>query len=231
MGMVAPLVTITGQTGFPCMADPAADRLLLSQLLSPAFPIGSFAHSQGLETAISDGLVTTPAAIEDWITVILTHGSARVDAAFVSLTRQNTLPLADLTDLFHAMTSSAERAQEASELGQGFGVLLAALGRPQPLLPYPIALGVATRGLSLPPSEILGLFLQTTVTQLISVAVRFMPMGQAQGQITLAALSPTIARVAASLVAVRPDDLHAFTPGADMASMRHETAEIRIFRT
>ena len=171
------------------------------------------------------------AALQDWITTLLTQGSPRLDAVFVSLTRQNGLPVIDLTDLFHAMTSSAERALEAAELGQGFGTLLAALGHPQKPLPYPIALGLATRRLSLPMVEVLALFLQTTVTQLLTVAVRFMPMGQAQGQILLAALTPLITRTAISLSTAGLPDLHSFTPGADMAAMRHETQDVRIFRT
>lgn len=246
MAMAAPLAMTMARLVCPSMADPApqilapltpapqtlaADRLHLAQLLSPAFPIGSFAHSQGLETAIAEGLVPDPAALQDWITTLLAQGSPRLDAVFVSLTRQNSLPLADLTGLFHAMTSSAERAQESAELGRGFGTLLAALGHPQPPLPYPIALGLATRRLVLPMAEVLALFLQTTVTQLLSVAVRFMPMGQARGQILLAALTPLITRTAASLSTAGLDDLHAFTPGADMAAMRHETQDVRIFRT
>lgn len=231
MAMGAPLAMITAPTGSRFMDDLSADRLNLSQLLSPAFPIGSFAHSQGLESAIDEGLVTGAAALQDWISAVITYGSGHLDAVFLSLTRQNTLPLADLTDLYHALCASAERAQEADELGQGFGALLAAMGRPQPPLPYVLALGLATRSLALPTQDVLALYMQTLCVQLISVAVRFMPMGQAQGQIILAALTPQISALAARLAQATPDDLHSFTPGADMASMRHETQTVRIFRT
>ena len=91
--------------------------------------------------------------------------------------------------------------------------------------------GLATPRLCLPMAEVLTLFLQTTVTQLLFVAVRFMPMGQAQGQILLAALTPLRTRTAATLSTATPQDLHAFTAGADMASMRHETQTVRIFGT
>jgi urease accessory protein len=211
--------------------DLSVDRLRLAQLLSPAFPIGAFAHSQGLETAIDQGHVDSAASLQDWIRMVLTHGSGHMDAVFVSLARQNALPMQDLADLYHAMAATAERAQEADELGQGFQSLLAALGTPQPALPYALALGLATRDLALPPAEILGLMLQTLATQLIFVAIRFKPMGQAQGQQVLAALNPCIAELAAKLATATLADLHSFTPGADMASMRHETQTVRIFRT
>lgn len=234
--MGAPLAMITARSAFPPMPTDnqptiAADRLRLTQLLSPAFPIGTFAHSQGLETAISDGLVSDADSLHSWISMILTHGSGHLDAAFVSLTRQNALNLEDLTDLYHAMAGSAERAQEAAELGAGFRSLLSAMGQDQPPLPYAVALGLATRSLSLNGAEILALYLQSLATQLISVAVRFMPMGQAQGQKVLLALTPLIADIADRLSTATLADLHSFAPGADMASMRHETQDVRIFRT
>jgi urease accessory protein len=211
--------------------DLSHDRLRLTQLLSPAFPIGAFAHSQGLETAIAEGLVHNAAALHQWIAMVLTHGSGQMDTAFVSLARQSTVPLDQLTDLYHAHCPSRERAQEASELGRGFGALLAAMGELSPPLPYALALGHAVRNLGVPTAEILGLWLQSLAAQLVSVAVRFMPMGQAQAQQTLAALTPLIARIAAALSAATLDDLDSFTPGADLAAMRHETQDIRIFRT
>ena len=203
----------------------------LAQLLSPAFPIGTFAHSQGLETAISEGLVHDGDSLKGGFPQPSTYGSGHMDAVFISMTRRECLGLDAMTDLYHAFSASAERAQEAAETGRGFHTLMDALGEPAPLLPYAIAVGHATRGLCVSTSEVLGLWLQSVAAQLISVAVRFMPMGQGQGQQILAALSPLIARIANALAEATPDDLHSFTPGADMASMRHETQHVRIFRT
>ena len=48
------------------MTEPAALQKLLTWL-SPAFPVGAFAWSAGLETAIADGRVRDAAALETWI--------------------------------------------------------------------------------------------------------------------------------------------------------------------
>ena len=98
-------------------------------------------------------------------------------------------------------------------------------------LPYVLALGQETATLTLPETDILALFLQSLAAQLISVAVRFMPLGQAEGQRILTALGPVIAKTAQACTGASEGDLWTFTPGADIAAMAHETMETRIFRT
>jgi urease accessory protein len=93
--------------------------------------------------------------------------------------------------------------------------------------------------MTLPPEDIAALYLHAFAANLISVAVRFVPLGQTEGQAALTALHPTIlalaedaARIATGLA---PDDLIGIlsnaTLAADLASMRHETLDVRIYRT
>ena len=67
----------------PRTSDPT-DRLRLVQWLSPAFPIGAFAYSQGLESAIAAGDLRRAADVEGWITAVLRHGSGRSDAILLA---------------------------------------------------------------------------------------------------------------------------------------------------
>ncbi len=60
--------TVTGTNMATIMStesSPALYRLLT--WLSPAYPVGAFAYSQGLETAIARGIVTDLATTRDWI--------------------------------------------------------------------------------------------------------------------------------------------------------------------
>ena len=50
----------------------APDLLTLTQWLSPAFPVGGFAYSHGLEAAIAAGEITNAAALQNWVATILT---------------------------------------------------------------------------------------------------------------------------------------------------------------
>lgn len=234
--MGAPWGMIMGHTVFLMpMAEPftlAGERLRLAQLLSPAFPIGAFAHSQGLENAIAEGRVGDASTLYDWLRSVLWHGAGRLDAAFLVAARAPDADHAALAELFLAYMPSAERHQEVLEVGRGFQTLVAAItGKPAPNMPYAIAVGRATQGLSLPNAEILGLWLQGLAAQLISVAVRFMSLGQSQGQRLLTRLSDDLAALAEETAAAPFAAAFSFTPGADMASMRHETQEVRIFRT
>lgn len=208
------------------MAD--LDRLRLTQILSPAFPIGTFAHSQGLEWAIASGRVTDGPVLQDWIEAVLCHGSGHSDAVFLSLARRPAADLAALADLYAAYLPSVGRALEAAELGRGFATLTDPKTAP---LPYSLALGRETAAMAVNEAEILGFFLQSLAAQLISVAIRFMPLGQTEGQRILAALAPIIATTAEACAGATEDDLWTFAPGADIAAMAHESMETRIFRT
>ncbi len=206
---------------------PNADTLTLVQWLSPAFPVGSYAYSQGLEQAITDGHVTSPDTLTDWITAILTHGSARMDAILLAHARTTD----DLADLAYALAPSAERATEMREQGAAFTSVLAALGQTQPPLPYALALGQASRRLSLPTQDILAHVLHALTAQLISAAVRFVPLGAADGQRVLATLTPLITTLAQTFATEPLENLSSATIGADLAAMRHETLPVRIYRS
>jgi urease accessory protein len=206
---------------------PNADALTLVQWLSPAFPVGSYAYSQGLEQAITDGHVTSPDTLTDWITAVLTHGSARMDAILLAHARTTD----DLADLAYALAPSAERATEMREQGAAFASVLAALGQNQPPLPYALALGYASRRLSLPTPDILAHVLHALTAQLISAAVRFVPLGAADGQRVLTTLTPLITRFGQTYATEPLDALSSATIGADLAAMRHETLPVRIYRS
>lgn len=202
------------------------DRLRLTQVLSPAFPIGSFAHSQGLEWAIASGRVRDGAGMQAWVAAVISQGSGFVDAVFLSMGRAPGADFAALTALYEAYLPSVGRRLEAEELGRGFGALTGAEN-----LPYVLAVARETLSLQVPEGEVLGLYLQALATQLLSVAVRFMPMGQGEAQRILSALAPVIADAAARASGAGEEAMCTFTPGADIAAMAQEHMETRIFRS
>ena len=85
--------------------------LRLMAWLSPAFPVGGFAWSGGLERAVHDRLVTDSSGLTDWITTVLVHGSLWNDAVlFCEAWRQaeSVEALASISELGLALAGTAE---------------------------------------------------------------------------------------------------------------------------
>jgi urease accessory protein len=209
-----------------------AALLTIVQWLSPAFPVGSFAYSHGLEWAISAGEISDAPALEGWIATILTEGAGRSDAILLCHALNRATDLAELSALAEALAASRERLAETCEQGRALLTTTnALLGQDLPPMPYPVALGAAARGLGLPPRQVAGLYLQAFASALVQVGVRFVPLGQTQGQRVLSALHPVIATLAAEAATSPLAALGSGGLRADLAAMRHETLDVRIYRT
>ena len=210
---------------------PEAARLRLAQYLSPAFPTGGFAWSQGLEWAMDRGAVTR-ADLPRWLADWLDHGAGWCDGVLLSLALRRGADLAALDDLARAACPCAQRLAETVEQGRAFAANVAALtGEPPTLAALPVAVGHACRDMPLPAAEIIGFYLQAQAAALISTAVRFLPLGPVAGQAMLVGLQPALLSAAARAVDAGPEDLAGAAWGADIAAMRHETMTVRIFRS
>ena len=208
-----------------------ADLLRLMQWLSPAFPTGAFAYSHGLESVISDGEVANAAQAQGWLSDILQFGAGWQDAVLLACTlRAGSDPFA-LADHAGALCASRERLAETLDQGTAFARGMSALAVTVDAAPLPVALGQAAQGLALPPDQVIALYLHSFAANLVSVAVRFVPLGQSDGQRILAALHPLILTLATRAATASLDDLTTAAFRADLAAMRHETMDIRIYRT
>ena len=224
MAMAEPWGTATGIL----MAD--TGLLTLTQWLSPAFPVGSFAFSHGLEQAIADGDVVDAAGLQAWLTDVLTLGAGRADAILLCAALRGE-DEGDLSALAEALAPSRERWQETRDQGAAFAAAVTATGQPVDPMPFPVAVGVAARALTLEPAQVAQLYLHAFASNLVSAAVRFVPLGQSEGQGVLSALHSVIAEVAEDATSSTTDDITSAVPRADLAAMRHETLEVRIFKT
>ena len=209
-----------------------AGLLTLVQWLSPAFPVGSYAYSHGLEWAISAGEVTDAASLKIWVAGVLAEGTGRADAILLAHALQDGADLPGLAALAGALAASRERFVETCDLGRALLAATRALtGDAHPAMPYPVALGAAARGLGLPPEQVVALYLQAFAAGLVMAAVRFVPLGQTEGQQVLAGLHPLSLRLAAEAVTVPLSEIGSGAFRSDLAAMRHETMDVRIFRT
>ena len=211
------------------MDTEASKLLMLFNWMSPTFPIGGFAYSHGLEQAIADGTVQTSETVESWIGDLLQSGSMWNDAVLFARCWHE-----DVNDLALALAGSAERYQETTQLGRNFNTaanvwLGTALSDSD--VAYPVAAGRACAQANVAKTQALLAFLQGFTAAQVSVAVRLVPLGQTKGLQVLRNLSPVIEKVAVRAATARLDDLGSNCVLADIAAMKHETLESRVFRT
>ncbi|MEP1767815.1 MAG: urease accessory UreF family protein [Sulfitobacter sp.] len=206
----------------------------LNQWFSPGYPLGSFAYSHGLETAIQDGRVKTAEQLEDWLRDLLTYGTGRSDVTLLYAAhecRDDAAALAVDTTA-RAFAPSAERLHEGVQQGDAFCRTTSAIWAIDlPPLTHPVAVGYAAGQLGIAADLTGTLYLQAFAANLVSCAVRLVPLGQTEGQWVLQRLAGLCAQIAQTAAQDGIEDLASTTFAADIAAMRHETLEHRIFRT
>ena len=218
-------------------ASTAAQALLrLLAWLSPAFPTGAFAYSHGLEWVIQAGDISNETNLCAWLTEIITHGTGRTDTIMLRHAHrvsENLAALTEIADLARATASCRERQNESLDQGRAFLLAAAPWGTPPvpARIPYPVAVGAVAGKHGMPEHATASAFLQAFTSNLISAAVRLVPLGQTAGLRVLAALEATILKVASETKAATLDDLGGCAFRSDLAAMRHETQYTRLFRS
>jgi urease accessory protein len=208
--------------------------LHLLAFMSPAFPVGGFAYSHGLERAIDDGTVTSADEVREWIESLLVHGSGWNDAVlFAQAYDADETVRAEIDELALALAASRERALETSDLGQSFAKAVAIMSVIEDMnfQTYPVAVAAACQRSCIDKYASLLAYLQAFSNNLIAVAVRLVPLGQTKGLEVMRNLMPVISRTAERALAASLDDLGSSTLLSDIASMKHETQYSRVFRS
>lgn len=208
--------------------------LQLLAFMSPAFPVGSFAYSHGLERAIDDGAVESADEVREWIESLLVHGSGWNDAVlFAQAYDAGTEARTDIVELALALAASRERALETSALGQSFAKAVAIMSMSEAMnfQAYPVAVAAACDEACIDKRSGLLAYLQTFSNSLIAVAVRLVPLGQSKGLEVMRDLMSVISTTAERALAASLDDLGSSTLLSDIAAMKHETQYSRVFRS
>lgn len=222
----------------------ALQRLLT--WLSPAYPVGAYTYSHGLEMAVEEGAVRDRQGLADYIGAVLEAGAGRIDGALLAAAHraasaEDDTALDAVAELAAAWRGTAETALETMAQGTAFlkvtnaawpdARLAGFTARQGGSVAHPVAFGAAAAWHGLPLRMALFGFLSAFAANLVSAGVRLVPLGQTDGQITTAALLPVLEAATEAALAADPKRLGSAAPVLDLFSMRHETQYTRLFRS
>jgi len=215
--------------------------------LSPAYPIGAFCHSSGLEWAVEAQWVTDRASTKDWVETWLDHGNGWNDAvlfvhAWRAAAAQSHERLKAVAALAAAAHPSSERRLEQLSQGAAFRRIALESGAapdffmaPDGEVAYPIAVAVMAAGHGIAPKPALTASLHAAAGNLVSAAQRLVPLGQKDTQIIIEGLRSAVLAAVDRAMALDDGDPFEALGGAsllaDLASVLHETQYTRLFRT
>jgi urease accessory protein len=220
------------------VTDPRA-LIRLMTWLSPAFPIGGFAYSAGLESAVEQACVSNAETLDAWLSAVLAHGTLWNDAVLLTESWHSYSDpdrLGAVIALAAALAGSAERHLEIMRQGGAF--LKAARAWPQPALDslgetaaYSVACGAVAAAHAVPLESTLVAFLHAALSQMVSAAIRLGVLGQTGAVELLARFEQPILDQTRKAAMSSLDDLGSATMMAELIAIRHETQHTRLFRS
>jgi urease accessory protein len=234
-------IMATGTITITTVTD--ADLFRLMAWTSPAYPVGGFSYSHGIEMAVEEGRLKKQADLVAYIASVLRQGAGRVDAVLFAEAHRapDEEALDEIAELAFAWRGTAETALESTQQGGSFASVTvscwpdarfaAFAARHRGRLSHAVAFGAAAGMAGIPLRPALFAFLQGFCANLVSAGVRLIPLGQTDGQIATAALQPIISECADAALTTPLEELGTAAPLLDMLSMRHETQYTRLFRS
>ena len=213
----------------------------LLHISSPALPVGAFAYSQGLETAIDRGWCHNGESTADWVHALLEQGMASLDVpVFCRLYRgwkQHDCSAVEYwNSTLLAFRETRELYDEDCQVGKAFAVWHRSLyddertdWLKQPTVAAMYALAAVRQGLD---KEVAATgFLWSWCENQVASASKAVPLGQTDAQKILRRLIVAIGPAVSSGMALGDEQIGNSLHHYAMASSWHEQQYSRLFRS
>ena len=231
------------------MKPNSSDFIHLLQFSDGLFPAGGYAHSFGLETLVQSGRVQTADDVDAFLRAHLESSAAPTDAVLLLAARKaaqahELQTCLRLDQMLEALKIAAETREASRQMGrqtlrilhdlssdafvERFATAIesgAASGH------HPVVFGIASATQNWPAEETANAFLYSTSALIVGASLRLLPLGQLAGQRILWNLATLIATLSRNVQDKSEDDIWSFIPEIEIAAMRHESLDARMFRS
>ncbi|ABB74546.1 urease accessory protein [Nitrosospira multiformis ATCC 25196] len=219
--------------------------LALLHLASPSLPIGAYTYSQGLESAIEQGLVRDETSAREWLVEMLgiftDFELPILQRLLKAFSERDEAAVSFWTECFVASRETSEFRAETVQMGYSLAKLvidlklgddsMRAILENQQAIPLPTAFACAAEALGIPHEEsLLGMLFSMAENQVLA-CVKSVPLGQLSGQRLLLSLHPVIEACSIRASQLTDDELSSWAPGLSLLSMQHEVQYSRIYRS
>ena len=237
----------------PVPAPPDLAYLQLLHLADSALPIGALAHSFGLESLVSHGLLKVR-ELEEFLRGYLEE-AGMVEAVFCRQgfriacnweSMRSPVRWREINEQLHAMKPARESRAGSAALGRNFLAAVSALGdfsiirsaleasapassAHASVIEHSSAFGLAGGALELDEENVVLAFLHQSVAGLISACQRLLPLGQSAATRILWHIKPKVIETAMRSASSSIDDVCCFNPLLDWGAMEHPALSTRLF--
>jgi urease accessory protein len=229
----------------------SAELLAVLRLASPMLPIGGFSYSQGMETAIEQGLLNNETDVGEWITSLLSSSLARFELPTLArmmqlLAQKEYITLLAVNQTYIASRETAELRAETLQMGNSLLRLLQGLPQAQDTLArlpalriercsLPLAWSLACKAWGISSAAGLPAYAWSWAENQIAAAMKAVPLGQQAGQRLAQALQPALLAACTTAqsthVLLAESEWSNFAPGFSIVCSQHESQYSRIFRS
>lgn len=215
--------------------------LRLLQLSSPSLPIGAYAYSQGVESAVHSRMIFDDETALEWLKTVLLEGLAVNDLALIVHAyenwKENQLDeIKSLSQLSLAIRETAELKQEDIHLAKALLRLSEPLNVPFPAelkkdASYPIVYAQFSQFWGVPLQEALIAFAWSWLENQVAAMIKLVPLGQTQGQKLMLAMDVFILAAVEKAQTISVNEIGGSLPNLAILSSQHETQYSRLFRS
>lgn len=221
--------------------------LALFQLCDSNFPTGAFSHSYGLESYIQEDLVHNQATFAEWLHVYLNEQLVYSDGlasrlVYEALENEIMEKVWKIDRMLMVQNLPRETREGTRRMGERMLNLVESLYKVPVLSQYrerinkkqsfghpALVFTMVGHHLGIPQETTTLYYLYSTISSLVQNAVRAIPLGQTAGQKTIQEFQDVLARAMEKIQDLDEEDFGIVSPGLELAQMRHERVNIRIF--